>query len=86
MSEDVLTVCRSAGLVFSFPKVALDSILRFKNRRSHTFFRGPISAEMETLKLFFSLSKKSELTGRLRDALSPLPGLAKLKKGNIRTA
>lgn len=29
VSEDVLTVCGSDGLVFSFPKVALDSILRF---------------------------------------------------------
>lgn len=38
VSEDVLTVCGIAGLVFSFPKVALDSILRFKNRRSDLFF------------------------------------------------
>lgn len=33
VSEDILTVCGSAGLVVSFPKVALDSVLRFKNRR-----------------------------------------------------
>lgn len=58
VSEDILTECGSAGLVFSFPKVALDSVKGLKTDADIYFFRGPISTES-----YFSPLKNVRIEG-----------------------